>query len=108
MKVKVEISEDLLKLIQEEADARHMTVERVIEGGLYRLRFQRLAWEKEGKLKRLAYGNKPLPPLPTFNSGGALVDIEDKDAMYRVLDEERDIRLYGASLRDDVSLDDDR
>ena len=106
MKAKIEISEDLLKLIQEEAGARHMTVERVIEGGLYRLRYDRLALLKKAELKRRAYANDPLPPLPTFDTGGALVDIDDKDAMYRALDEERDIRLYGVSLRDDVGRDD--
>ncbi len=27
-----------------------------------------------------------LPPLPTFDSGGALVDIADRDALYRVME----------------------
>lgn len=29
----------------------------------------------------------PLPPLPAFDSGGALVDVADRDALYRVMDE---------------------
>jgi hypothetical protein len=32
-----------------------------------------------------------LPPLPTFDSGGMLVDIADRDALYDAMD---DLRLY--------------
>ena len=106
MKVKIEISEELLTLIHEEADARGMTVEDVIDHGLHRLRYQRLALRKKAELKRRAYAYDP-SPLPTFDSGGALVDIDDKDAMYRILDEERDLRLYGVSLRDEVGREGD-
>ena len=35
-----------------------------------------------------------LPPLPSFRGGKALVDIADRDAMYRILNEEKDHRLY--------------
>ena len=28
-----------------------------------------------------------LPPLPSFDSGGALVDVADRDALYRVMEE---------------------
>lgn len=28
----------------------------------------------------------PLEPLPSFNSGGALVDVADRDALYRVME----------------------
>jgi len=27
-----------------------------------------------------------LPPLPTFHSGGALVDVADRDALYRAME----------------------
>lgn len=27
-----------------------------------------------------------LPPLPSFDSGGALVDVADRDALYRAMD----------------------
>ena len=26
------------------------------------------------------------PPLPTFNSGGALVDVSDRDALYQAME----------------------
>ena len=29
---------------------------------------------------------EPLPPLPTFDGGGALVDIADRDALYRAME----------------------
>lgn len=38
---------------------------------------------------------KELPPLPVFDGmGKPLVDLHDSEAMYRVLDAERDARLY--------------
>ena len=35
-------------------------------------------------------GRQPdtLPPLPTWNSGGFRVDIADRDALYRVMEED--------------------
>ena len=36
-----------------------------------------------------------LPPLPKFNAGSAWVDVADRDALYDVLDAERDAQLYG-------------
>lgn len=38
--------------------------------------------------------------FPTFHAGAPLVDINDRDALYEVLDGERDRRLYGAGKRD--------
>lgn len=41
-------------------------------------------------------GSKPLPPLPVFGGmGEPLVDISNSEELYRVLDAERDARLYG-------------
>ena len=47
--------------------------------------------------KGLAGRPKPhrLPPLPSFNAGRPLVDVANRDALYDVLDAERDERLYG-------------
>lgn len=36
-----------------------------------------------------------LRPLPSFNAGRLLVNVADRDELYRVLDAERDARLYG-------------
>jgi hypothetical protein len=35
---------------------------------------------------------KDLPPLPTWNSGGFLVDIDDRNALYDAMDEDDDVR----------------
>jgi hypothetical protein len=47
--------------------------------------------------KGLADRPKPprLPPLPSFNAGPLLVDVANRDALYDVLDAERDEQLYG-------------
>jgi hypothetical protein len=42
-----------------------------------------------------------LPPLPSFNAGRILVDVADRDALYDVLDAERDARLYGRARKKD-------
>jgi hypothetical protein len=46
--------------------------------------------------KGLADRPKPprLAPLPSFNAGPLLVDVADREALYDVLDAERDDRLY--------------
>lgn len=42
-----------------------------------------------------------LPPLPSFDMGGPpLVNVADRDELYRVLDADRDARLYGIKKED--------
>jgi hypothetical protein len=38
-------------------------------------------------LFRASKDRPELPPLPTFRSGGHLVDIADRDALYRAMEE---------------------
>jgi hypothetical protein len=47
--------------------------------------------------KGLAERPKPhhLPPLPSFKTGGLLVDVADREALYKALDAEDHARLYG-------------
>jgi hypothetical protein len=43
----------------------------------------------ETALRRLLQAKRDpaeLPPLPSFNSGGALVDIADREALYRAME----------------------
>jgi len=40
-----------------------------------------------GKLFRLSKKRDQLPPLPTFRSGGTLVDIAGRDALYQAMEE---------------------
>jgi len=51
--------------------------------------------------KGLAERPKPLRllPLPSFNAGRPLVDVANREALYDVLDAERDERLYGKRKR---------
>ena len=53
--------------------------------------------------KGLAEKSKPfkLPPLPSFNAGTPLVDVANRDALYEVLEAERDERLYGRARKKD-------
>ncbi|MCU0623361.1 MAG: type II toxin-antitoxin system VapB family antitoxin [Gemmatimonadaceae bacterium] len=39
------------------------------------------------QLLRRRNDTPPLVPLPSFDSGGALVDVADRDALYRVMEE---------------------
>ena len=43
----------------------------------------------ESALRRSFKANRkrePLPPLPSFDGGGALVDIADRDALYQAME----------------------
>ncbi len=77
--------------LKEEAARRRTTMTALIEAGLRHI---------------LAEGETPvparseLPPLPAANMGEPLVDIADREALYEVLDRERDERLYGAPTSD--------
>lgn len=35
---------------------------------------------------RSSRSREALPPIPTFSSGGALVDVADRDALYRAME----------------------
>ena len=43
---------------------------------------------------------KRLPRLPSFKMGPPLVDIADREALYRVLEADRHARLYGAMKKE--------
>jgi len=51
--------------------------------------------------KGLSARPKPvrLPPLPSFNAGRPLVDVSNREALFDLLDGERNQRLYGRLLR---------
>ncbi|MGH9367844.1 MAG: CopG family transcriptional regulator [Thermoanaerobaculia bacterium] len=42
---------------------------------------------------------KPLPRLPTLDLGRIFVDVSDRNALYEVLDRDRDERLYGRARK---------
>lgn len=74
MKTTLNIDDAVMAQLKREAARQGRTMSEVVETALrLMLRLQR----KQG----------PLPPLPTFRSGGALVDIADRDALYGVMDD---------------------
>lgn len=79
MKTTLNIDDSVMQRLREEAARRRTTMSELVEAGLRRV----LA-------PPVAAGNPPaaLPPLPTWDSGGLLVDIDDRDALYRAMEEE--------------------
>ena len=79
MKTTLNIDDSVMQRLREEAARRQTTMSELVEAGLRRV----LA-------APVGAGNPPdpLPPLPTWDSGGRLVDIDDRDALYRAMEEE--------------------
>ena len=83
MKTTLNIDDTVMAELKREAARQGRTMSELMETAL-RLFFQ--ASRKRPKL----------PPLPTFNSGGFFIDIADRNALYDVLEGDRDRRLYGS------------
>lgn len=75
MKVKttLKIEESVMTRLKEEAVRRGCTMSELVESAL------RLLLQSE-KL------SPHMPPLPKFKSGGSLVDIADRDALYQAME----------------------
>ena len=78
MKTVIEIDETVERRLREEAERQNTTVSDLVDA---MLRLGLAMPEPAGT------DPKPLPPLPTWRSGGFRVDIADRKALYRVLDE---------------------
>lgn len=85
-KTTINIEDAIMERLKEEAVRRKTTMGALVEAGIRRI----LA---EGETPAPAKGE--LPPLPTYDMGEPLVDIADREALYEVLDRERDEGLYG-------------
>ena len=73
MKTTLNIEDSVMRRLKGEAARRRCTMSELVESAL------RLLLEaKEGRRR--------LPPLPTFDSGGHLVDIADRDALYQAME----------------------
>lgn len=86
MKTTLTIDDAVMRQLREEAARRGTTMSALVEAGLRRILSERPATATEAD---------ELPPLPTWNSGGALVDVADREALYEVIDYEHDVRMYG-------------
>ena len=78
MKTTLNIDDSIMRQLREEAARRGITMSALVEAGLRRV----LAVPT-------VTGSEPytLPPLPTWRSGGFRFDIADRDALYRIMEE---------------------
>ena len=77
MKTTLNIDETLMKRLRIEAARRGTTMTALVEVGLRRV----LATPDSGD-----GSGEDLPPLPVWNSGGARVDIANREELYRLMD----------------------
>ena len=73
MKTTLNIDDSVMARLRREAARTGRTMSELVEMALRNLLQSRR--ERE-----------PLPPLPSFNSGGALVDIADREALYGAME----------------------
>jgi hypothetical protein len=74
MKTTLVIEEAIMRKLKAEAARRGKTISELVESAL-RLFLERKSGERA-----------KLPPLPAFDSGGALVDVSDRDALYEAME----------------------
>ena len=78
MKTTLNIDDSVMRRLREEAARRGTTMSALVEAGL-----------RSVLAAPAVAGKQPdTPPLPTWNSGGFRVDIADRDALYRVMEED--------------------
>jgi hypothetical protein len=73
MKTTLNIDDTVMAQLKREAARQGRTMSELVETAL-RLLFRSQRTRQE------------LPPLPTFHSGGAMVDIADRDAVYQAME----------------------
>ncbi|MBI5480334.1 MAG: ribbon-helix-helix protein, CopG family [Deltaproteobacteria bacterium] len=73
MKTTLVIADDVMTRLREEAARQRRTLSEMVEAALRLL------------LAKRPRGRK-LPPLPTFRGGRFLVDVADRDALYRAME----------------------
>jgi len=74
MKTTLNIDDTVMASLRREAARTGRTMSELVETALR-------------QLLRRPSGVIELAPLPSFDSGGALVDVADRDALYRVMEE---------------------
>ncbi len=78
MKTTLNIDDSVIQRLREEAARRGTTMSALVEAGLRRVLAAPEADEPTGDMA----------PLPSWNGGDELVDISDRDALYRAMEEE--------------------
>ena len=79
MKTTLNVDDSVMQQLREQAARRGATMSSLVEAGL-----PRVLAAPESAVQR----PQTLPPLPSWDSGGRLVDIDDRDALYRAMEEE--------------------
>lgn len=74
MKTTLNIEDSVMEALRKESARTGRTMSELVETALRQLLARRV--------KPVA-----LPPLPSFESGGAFVDIADRDALYRAMED---------------------
>ena len=78
MKTTLNIDDTLMQRLREEAARRGTTMSALVEAGLRRVLVARAPSDDRPG---------PLPPLPSWRSGGLRVDIANREELYRITDE---------------------
>ena len=85
MKTTLDIDDGLARRLRDEASRRDTTVSALVEEGLRHILEPSLPDEQED-----------LPPLPTWDSGHLLVDVANREELYKVLDADSNrAKLHG-------------
>ena len=90
MKATLEIDDALMQRLREEADRRGTTQSALVEAGL------RHILDECGKPQ--AQDKDPLPHLPKWR-GKLLVDISNRDELYRIFDQDNPLFNQDAGIR---------
>lgn len=77
MKTSLNIDDSVMQRLREEAARRGTTMSALVEAGL-----RSVLANSEGGVEATEH----LPPLPSWNGGGFLVDISNRDELYRVME----------------------
>ena len=78
MKTTLNIDDTVMQRLREEAARRSTTMSALVEAGL-----RRILDDSPARAEK----SQTLPPLPSWDAGPYLVDISNRDEMYRVFDE---------------------
>ena len=73
MKTTLNIDDSVMRQLKREASRQGRTMSELVETAL------RLLFRSQKK-------PQDIPPLPAFHSGGALVEIADRDALYQAME----------------------
>ena len=75
MKTTLMIDDVIMRRLKAEAARRGTTISKLVESAL------------RAMLEERSDGPPELPPLPSFDLGGAAVDVADRDALFRAMEE---------------------